>query len=730
MTGFVSNAGCAILAVCIATVLSLASASAQAVSVRTGEHGDFTRIVVDFRQRPDWNLGRSGDGYELKLDDPDVRFDLSDAFRRLQGRRIAGLRDLGQGRLAIELICDCALSVEVLPNEGLLIDVADGPPTPDNPWAGPIQTVQGLAPQGRPASLEQDRSSLLPVILPALPAKLALGQLSGRTEDVLTESELSRVRNLQTGLLEQTARAATQGLISLEREAAIIVRPRAEDRQKQTSGVVADDLPADLAQPLASNILIETQLDRDGRAAKGNRIREQMSECVDPRLVDVGAWFFDDAVLDMLGEARMNLLDVRDRPDPEAHAILARMLIYLTFGLEARAVLAQGPASIPNRGVLTELATLVEGDALNDTPILHSQANCESPAALWALLASPQARGRAEVNEAAIVRSLSSFPDHLRQHLGPRIAQKFVDMGDRESALQIRNAVERGGSEDLPEVKMLQARLDRAAGDELAANSGLVEVAASRSVQAADALTLLIENQIAAGRGVSDGLIEQAAAMAFEAGDDPQAARLRIAIIQALIHQSQFDEALDQLSNFTARNRIDARTADRLMAQALTKLAETADDVAFLKTAMRLSMNGQIAEGARLAVASRLVQLGLAGEARAALGTRADIPSEDERHVLAEIAILESKRSVAMSYLTGLASETANELRARADQLQTLSGTLPPNPERVEEVAGAEGQTVPGDIVAIGDLARNRELLTESREIRENLLALLRQQPD
>jgi hypothetical protein len=153
-------------------------------------------------------------------------------------------------------------------------------------------------------------------------------------------------------------------------------------------------------------------------------------------------------------------------------------------------------------------------------------------------------------------------------------------------------------------------------------------------------------------------------------------------------------------------------------------LADEPDDVTFLTTAVMAAHSNPIEDPARLLIARRLVGLGLTTPARAALGSRADIPSEEERYILAEIAILEGKRSVATSYLTGLVSEQANQLRDQAEGILSTEAV-----SRLPETVG-DGLTDPADVtptITEGALAQNRELLNETRAMRDSLLSLLRE---
>lgn len=73
----------------IVTMLLVATdLSAETVRVRSGEHGDFTRLVFDLGKPVAWAFGRGAEGYELRLENPEVRYQTSDVFRRISRERL------------------------------------------------------------------------------------------------------------------------------------------------------------------------------------------------------------------------------------------------------------------------------------------------------------------------------------------------------------------------------------------------------------------------------------------------------------------------------------------------------------------------------------------------------------------------------------------------------------------------------------------------------------------
>lgn len=64
---------------------------AESVRVTSGEHDGFTRLVFDYGRPVDWQVGRSADGYELRLTERPPPYDLTNAFAFITRSRLAAL---------------------------------------------------------------------------------------------------------------------------------------------------------------------------------------------------------------------------------------------------------------------------------------------------------------------------------------------------------------------------------------------------------------------------------------------------------------------------------------------------------------------------------------------------------------------------------------------------------------------------------------------------------------
>jgi len=110
----------------LALLLPLA-ALAQPVRVTSGEHDGFTRLVLDYGSPQDWQVGRTLDGYALRLTGPTPTYDLTGVYDLIgRGRLAAVWVDPATQALRIGIGCAChAQPFEFRPGI-VVIDLKDG----------------------------------------------------------------------------------------------------------------------------------------------------------------------------------------------------------------------------------------------------------------------------------------------------------------------------------------------------------------------------------------------------------------------------------------------------------------------------------------------------------------------------------------------------------------------------------------------------------------------------
>lgn len=129
------------------------AALAEPVRVRTGEHPGFSRVVLPFTRPTVWTIGRTQQGYGLRLGRSDVALDLTGAFDLIPRTRIKAM-STGRGDTALQIVTDCDCHIEAFEDRPgiLVIDLLDGAPSPLSrfetalqPPAGPAAPTRGAA---------------------------------------------------------------------------------------------------------------------------------------------------------------------------------------------------------------------------------------------------------------------------------------------------------------------------------------------------------------------------------------------------------------------------------------------------------------------------------------------------------------------------------------------------------------------------------------------------------
>lgn len=650
---------------------------AAPVTVRTAEHDGFTRIVVDFRRRPDWRLDKTEDGYRLETGRPSLEYDLSDVYRRIGRARVARLSAPGGGALQVTLGCTCRAATFELPNQGLVIDISPGAPEP--------------APRSRPAF---NQSMLFGPrrTIAVLPGRLT----AAANPDTAQAARFRRAQDAAALVAGKLARGAAQGLVKA--------------RVASSPSPVSPNPPMpERAAPVPgkphrfANIRVETQIDRDNPDPAEAR---QETVCLPADVADVAAWGTPALRETGLGALRAGLISGAGIPDPEAGQRLARALIYLGFGAEAELLLTEAQAASP---IETEIARLMDGPA--PAPLIAGQRGCDTPAAMWAVLARDTPPTGDDIHLEAAIATFSALPVHLRRHLGPRLVARFVAYGDRDTALAIRNAIRRGARPDDPATRMMAARVALQSPRPEKAEADLAAVSASRSPEAAEALALLISRLVRTGDPISDDLLAHAEALSYEVQDTPTARPLDIARLRGHAARGEIDSAFALLDSLAEAG---PAPPEDLAAEVSRRVLKIEPDPAFLRAALAHADRPFAPASTRIAIAERIAGLGLAEAAQSVLGLSDAIPTRRERLLRAELALQRGKPVIAESYLAGLEGERVAALRARVAR----TATVPPPSTR--EVAAPDGSAP-----AAGPLDRNRAVLSESRSVRESLAKLL-----
>lgn len=631
--------------------------AAETARVYSGEHGAFTRLVVELPSEADWTLGRTGSGYAFAVQKGvQPEYDLAGVWQRISRTRIASLEpDLETGALMISLGCDChVFPFEYRPG-AIVLDVKPGP--------APSGSAFEAAFSGLPAEPESAAPSATatpggtynwlgdrPVFEARSPKTLPLPLPTGEVS----------LDPLRISLLEQIARGAADGIVDMGMRVPRTDKAGPGEGELPWANITLGEVPG--VQVTDPDAFVP------GATPAG--------DCPADDLLDISTWGGDGSALDLLAAARTGLYGELDIVDPNALLASVRSHLFLGFGAEAAqlADLAKGGDNEEVMALYRAMARTLDGDSDPGTPFAD-MLDCDGPAALWAALARDRLPAGPGLNRDAVLRSFLALPPHLRAHLGSSLAEKFLGLDDPDAVRTIRDAMVRAPYIETATVAVLDSERELLLGNADAALN-LAQQAVSLEGNDAEGLVALAEAHFKKLTPISPDVAEALISGRGEVGETELAAKIDRAIILALALSGQIDAAFQHEG-----------AAEDTLADLWRIVQNIATDDDFLRHAVRPapSSSAGLSSDLVLDISRRLLALGFPDAALDWVGT---VRPEDssERRVVAATALQDlGDAQSALALLEGLPGPDAALVRARAlVQLGDLTAA--------EEVLSATGQ--------------------------------------
>lgn len=450
---------------------------AQPVQVTSGEHEGFTRVVLNFGGAVDWQFGRTEDGYEFRKIGTAADYDLRQVFDLIGKSRLAAI-SAQNGALDIGFACAChAIPFEFRPGI-IVIDLRDGPPPKGSSFENPLPPMAGDVPTPEPAAPEptalggQGYNWADQVMREIQSPKTSTMSLSPKP------SSDPALEPLREQLLRQLSRGASDGVVDLE-----LPKPTEPIAKKPVEGarISLGEMPGVTIQDMPKD-----------KAALG----QVGAVCATEDQLAIDGWGTDAPVSEQFSEAFADMLGEFDRPNPEAVEKAVHFLLFIGFGQEAVEMTNAFIPDAPLAPMLRSMGKIVDGYSDEDG-YFAGQVSCDTPAALWALLAKETVGTGDLVNDQAVVLAFSNLPVQLRRLLGPSLADKLLSIDKIGAAESVRNAVARAGK--TAEVSLIEAKLDMSQGDPESAQKNLEDAIQGAGGSKTVALIGLVDSLVAQG---------------------------------------------------------------------------------------------------------------------------------------------------------------------------------------------------------------------------------------
>jgi len=341
-----------------------APGKAETARILSGEHGDFTRLVIELPEPSEWIVGRTARGYAFATKDelqPD--YDTSAIWQRISQTRLQAVRiDPTTGVLDISLACDCHIfPFEYRPGV-IVLDIKPGRPPATSAFEAdfPVGRAKPATSRAKDAIvgydwLRQDKRFEKTNVVRSLPLPLDTGAVS--------------LDPLRDELLEQLARGAVEGIVDMAMPGKPKPVPDVDSGVLPWSQIRVGEQPG--------LVVLDPDAFEEGTTPAG--------ECPANDILDLPAWGGSVPTLDLLAGARSGLYGEFDSVDAESVLRSVRSLLYLGFGAEAgqHADLIDPSEGGEELALYRSMAILVDGGTDPDTPFA-TMLDCDGPAALWA----------------------------------------------------------------------------------------------------------------------------------------------------------------------------------------------------------------------------------------------------------------------------------------------------------------------------------------------------------
>jgi hypothetical protein len=577
-----------VMALCVA-VLAAQPATAQPVTVQSGEHGDFTRLVLDIGAARDWRLEGGDRQYRLILDPPATTYDIARVFDLIPRSRLADLTVAGG--LALSLACPCAIAANRYRQRYLVLDIRAG--------------ADGLA---QDIALP-DTARLLVQAAAADRADAATG-----VAPVLPRPRPSPPADLQEAaqmMAAQLARAAAAGLLQPSPGNAITL-----------TGAVPEPVPEPAPPPMKSTdpplpgLPIRADIALDLVMPPGMSILRggDQDGCTGAAIAMQG-WSTGAELHAGLGALRSALFDARDQLQRDAVTALARHYLAFGFGAEAAFWLGQIDEAPP---LLLALSGLVDDMLGPHFPPAPDPLACSDDELLWRYLDGAVDPALLTTEEAGrLQRATASLPAPLRDQIAPRVARALLTDGFDDAAHNLRDLLWRAGRLSAGALLRLDRDLglDHAPPQEMRAALDLALRDAGGEAVAALAHAMAFDR--AAGLPVDADRLTAAEAMLRENALDPATLPLWHEVVLAHAAVGDFDRMLAMLSSL----QVPPEARDTALTALFDARLAAGDTPALFLLARSFGSvwqaEGSQAGRARVAAIAHLRDLGLTGAADA-----------------------------------------------------------------------------------------------------------------
>ena len=389
---------------------------ANEITVISGEHGNFSRLVVVSDAINGWSSTQLEDGYRIKFDGDNIVLDTTEVFRTIPRNRVKLARSAGEGaELLLDLNCDCPVRTFTEGNSVYVIDILD-PEQKENRNSSRnghdfnIALSQGTVQQiARPLDFEVELSENQETDVRVLTAAGSEIPIQPVQEEANGDLESSIIQNIFA--------ASSHNLLQPDKEVAATY-------SEETNASPIDNL-------IVRERRIATETDKE----------ESIGNCILSPLLDLSASENPDRRLDHVSRARQLLSDDSDGDRDSTYELSAHLYLKAGLGLEARQILQRVRNQSRRTEMMFTLSEIIEYGEARSSHSFSEQYGCTNSLALWAVLSGTLPDEIPEESRKAALRAFFELPVYLRTQVAQQFALGLETLGHTEDSELIKNSL-------------------------------------------------------------------------------------------------------------------------------------------------------------------------------------------------------------------------------------------------------------------------------------------------
>ena len=462
---------------CLLLVTSfLASpALAQAFRVQTGQHSDFTRVVVSLpSEQALWEFRPDADGYALFLA-PQSRGTLDGFYDLIPRDLVTGVYyDFDAGKLSF--MCNCSAQAQLYQSRHVVIDFRSTP-----------------SPSAFPVIFETAETPKRPEILHPIPA--AWQPPMRRNKSNGDEAIAASASALSTAVAQGTLQAIGPQSLS------------------------GGHLQATAPTASAPGIAFRTAMEQVPVASA--EVEKKDARCIDDPLLSFPTFSAEDEFGETFVMLRSQIIDDIGNPVPDAILVLAKFQAANGLGVEARRLLHDSQLDTLASTSARALTFLSESDFVR-ADLGESGKGCAGWHGFWASLSDTSSLSL-QLPTDEIVHKFKTLPPYLQEKLVHRTVERLRSVGHADEALLVLQTVV--GDRDKFVAHASQ-------GVSEAFQGGMID--AMGAARSPTAMQDHFEVATEASGPLDDNLIGAVASLAFEFQGTEDAAKLTDTVLSSL----------------------------------------------------------------------------------------------------------------------------------------------------------------------------------------------------